>query len=199
MGERGESARALALVGMPGAGKSLCARILREAGYESFRFGSIVIGEVERRSLAVTPENERATREELRAAEGMAVIAKRALPILLRVIRERGCVVMDGLYSQSEYVFLRAELGAELVLLAVVAPRRLRYERLAERTERLLSADEAERRDLQEIEALEKGGPIALADYTIINDGSEDDLRARLALALVAIGFTKMETPAANG
>ena len=198
MGERVEGTRALALVGMPGAGKSICARILREAGYQSFRFGSIVIGEVERHGLAVTPENERAIREELRATEGMAVIAKRALPILQRIIRERGSVVMDGLYSQSEYIFLRGELGAELALLAIVAPRSLRYERLAERAERLLSAEEAERRDLQEIEALEKGGPIALADYTIINDGSEHDLRVRLAQALAAIGFAKMETPTAS-
>ena len=165
---------ALALVGMAGAGKSLCARILSELGYPFFRFGSIVIAEIERRGMAVTPQNERAIREELRTAEGMTVIAKRALPRLQDILHQNGCVVMDGLYGQGEYLFLRQELDEDLVLLAIVAPRRLRYQRLANRSERLLSAEEAEQRDLLEIDALEKGGPIAFADYTIVNDGSED-------------------------
>ena len=66
MGEKVAQVQALALVGMPGAGKSLCAKIMGELGYPSFRFGSIVIAELKQRGLAVTPENERSIREELR-------------------------------------------------------------------------------------------------------------------------------------
>ena len=104
-------------------------------------------------------------------------------------MQEQGCVVMDGLYGQGEYLFLREKLGAGLSTLAIVAPKKLRYERLASRSERLLSAEAAELRDLQEIEALEKGGPIALADYTIVNDGSESNLRDSLLRAIKEIGF----------
>jgi dephospho-CoA kinase len=35
---------------------------------------------------------------------------------------------------------------------------------------------EAEQRDYAEIENVEKGGPIAIADYTIVNDGTRKGL-----------------------
>ena len=59
-------------------------------------------------------------------------------------------------------------------------PRALRYERLARRAERPLTMAEAVSRDYAEIENIEKGGPIALADYTIINDGTMEDLIRQL-------------------
>src|SRR4029453_18710221 len=69
-----ETPRALALVGMPGAGKTLCAKHLEAKGYFQFRFGGIVVGEVTRRGWPITPENERIVREELRRDEGMDVM-----------------------------------------------------------------------------------------------------------------------------
>jgi dephospho-CoA kinase len=181
--------RALALVGMPGAGKSLCARHLEVGGYFQYRFGSIVIDEVSRRSLPLNPENERIVREEFRANEGMDAIARRALPILRSALERQNCIVIDGLYSWSEYKTLRAELGGELTVVAIVSERALRYTRLAERSERPLTAAEAERRDYQEIENLEKGGPIALADYTLTNNGSPDQLLAALDALMQRLDF----------
>src|SRR5215207_6772531 len=99
--------RALALVGMPGAGKSLCARHLEAKGYFQYRFGSIVVDEVSRRGLPLNPENERIVREEFRAKEGMDAIARRALPILRQALQRQNCIVIDGLYSWSEYKTLR--------------------------------------------------------------------------------------------
>jgi dephospho-CoA kinase len=54
--------RALALVGMPGAGKSLCAAHLEQLGFFQFRFGGIVVNEVARRGLPLTPDTERLVR-----------------------------------------------------------------------------------------------------------------------------------------
>ena len=198
MGETEVISRALALVGMPGSGKSTCAQILLKAGYPSFRFGSIVIEEVIQRGLAVTPENERMIREELRKAGGMAIIAKRALSTVLKIMNESGCVVIDGLYSFSEYRYLLNTFNRELALLAIVAPRKLRYQRLLTRSERQLTQEKAEQRDMQEIEALEKSGPIAIADYTIINDGSVSELRERLKQSIEYLGFIR-KMPEANG
>lgn len=164
--------RALALVGMAGSGKSLCARHLEQRGFFQFRFGSIVTDEVLRRGWPLTPESERSVREEFRRDEGMDAIAKRALPILKAELARRRSIVIDGLYSFSEYKLLRQEFGATMVVVAVVAPRLLRYARLAARPERSLTAAEAEARDYAEIEFLEKGGPIAMADFTILNDST---------------------------
>jgi dephospho-CoA kinase len=170
------SYRALALVGMPGAGKTLCAQHLEARGFFQFRFGSIIENEVVRRGLAVTPEHERVVREEVRAADGMDAIAKRALPHLREALQTQRTVVMDGLYSFSEYRTLRGEFGDSMVVVAIVAPRSLRYDRLASRTVRPLTPQEAEQRDWQEIEKIEKGGPIAIADYTLLNEGEPDAL-----------------------
>ena len=188
-GDMARKTRALAIVGMPGSGKTTCAQILRDAGYPTFRFGTIVIDEIERRGWPVTPAHERQIREELRHTEGMAVMAQRALPILQGIVKERGCVVMDGLYSFSEYRYLREALDGELALLAIAAPRKLRHQRLSNRTDRPLSRREAEQRDWQEVEALEKSAPIALAEHTIVNDGSVAELSQRLKRVLACLGL----------
>lgn len=181
--------RALALVGMPGAGKSLCAQHLETRGFFQFRFGSIVTNEVQRRGLALTPQNEQDVREAFRAQDGMAAIAQRALPILRAELEHRRSIVIDGLYSFSEYEMLQAEFHSEMVVVAVVADRGLRYARLTARAERPLTPEEALARDVAEIKNLEKGGPIAIADHTLLNNGSPDELFAHLDALIEHLGL----------
>ena len=106
--------RALALVGMPGAGKTVCAKHVETRGFYQFRFGQIVVDEVLRRGQSITPENERVVREEFRTQDGMAAIAKRALPHLQKALSTRPAIIIDGLYSFSEYKLLRQELDEQL-------------------------------------------------------------------------------------
>jgi dephospho-CoA kinase len=183
------SPRALALVGMPGAGKSLCARHLEARGFFQYRFGGIVVDEVLRRGLALTPEHERQVREEFREKEGMDAIARRALPLLQTALQTHNTIIIDGLYSFSEYKTLRPALGTEMLVVAIICDRARRYARLASRPERPLTPAEAEARDYREIEYLEKGGPIALADYTLLNNGAPEDLLAGLDRLIAQLGF----------
>ena len=183
-------ARALALVGMPGAGKTLCAHHLEELGYFQLRFGGVVEGEVRQRGWDVNPENERIVREELRAQYGMAAMAKVSLPKLKSALDAHSHIVIDGLYSFSEYKVLHAELGVPMIVVAIAATRQLRYQRLASRPIRPLTPQEAERRDIQEIETLEKGGPIAIADYTLLNNAKAEDLLRQLDNLLDLLEFT---------
>lgn len=165
--------KTLALVGMPGSGKSVVTEYLQKRGFQRIYFGDRVLNEVKARGLVLSPENERLVREEMRREQGMAVMAVLSLPVIRSA---QGKVVIDGLYSFSEYRLLRQELGEDLVLIAVVATRALRYSRLSTRPIRPLTSTQAEERDLAEIEHLEKGGPIAIADYTLLNNGSQEDL-----------------------
>lgn len=181
---------ALALVGMPGAGKTVCAEHLQAHGYFSLRFGAVVVDEVRRRGLAVNPQNERIVREELRQEHGMAAVALISLPRLQQTLRKRNYIIIDGLYSFSEYKLLKEKLGAPLLLVAISAPRHLRYRRLAARNDRPLTPSEARERDIQEIERLEKGGPIAMADYTLLNEGAPADLLRKLDALLDNLGFS---------
>ena len=82
MAANNEQPQALALVGMPGAGKTICAEHLAQRGYWTLRFGALVVDEVRRRGWAVKPENERIAREELRDRHGMAAMAALSLPRL---------------------------------------------------------------------------------------------------------------------
>jgi dephospho-CoA kinase len=181
--------RVLALVGMAGSGKTVCAQHLEQRGFLQFRFGSLVVDEVARRGQPITPENERVVREEFRARYGMDAMAQLALPRLQTMLAQRPCIVIDGLYSFSEYKTLQRDLNGQLIVVAVVADRALRYARLAQRPERPLTAEQALERDYQEIERIEKGGPIAIADYTLLNNGSVPELLAALDALLDRLAF----------
>lgn len=138
-------------------------------------FGAITINEIQKRGIAVSEANEREVREELRKAHGMAAYAKLSLARIKHALSV-GPTVIDGLYSWSEYKFLKQQLPNRMYVIAVSAPRHIRYERLSHRLTRPLSYKEAELRDFAEIENLEKGGPIAIADYTIQNSGIKREL-----------------------
>jgi dephospho-CoA kinase len=167
----------IALVGMPGAGKTLVAEHLSKLSFPVVRFGQIIINELVSRGLPVNPEHEQKIRLELRQLNGMDACAKKALPLIKSALKERGVVVVDGLYSFSEYKRLHEEFGNDLVVIAIAAPRSVRYRRLANRPDRPFSEEQARQRDYHEIENIEKGGPIAIADYTIVNGDGVDELR----------------------
>ena len=83
--------------------------------------------------------------------------------------------MIDGLYSWEEYLLLK-EKFRRLIVIAVYTPPELRYERLVQRDIRALTKEQAQSRDIKEIENLSKAGPIAMADYTIMNVGTMHDL-----------------------
>jgi dephospho-CoA kinase len=170
----------IATVGMCGSGKSVAGGHLEELGFAKVYFGGLTIEEVKRRGLAVNEKNERAVREELRRTHGMGAFALLSLPKIEALLAEGKRVLIDGLYSFSEYKILKEKYGDSLLVIAVYTPRALRYERLARRDERPLTVAEAVSRDHSEIENIEKGGPIALADYTIVNDGPREKLTHQL-------------------
>jgi dephospho-CoA kinase len=170
----------IATVGMCGSGKSVAGERLERLGFAKVYFGGLTIEEVKRRGLEVNEQNERAVREELRRTHGMGAFARISLPKIESLLAAGKRVLIDGLYSFSEYKILKEKYGGDLLVIAVFTPRALRYGRLAVREVRPLTAAEAVSRDTSEIENIEKGGPIALADYTILNDGTPRDLIDRL-------------------
>lgn len=179
--------RILAIVGMPGSGKSVVASYLKNRGFPIIRFGEIIIREVERRNLPITSHNEQIVREEIRRQHGMDVCALMSLPLIKSKLLNHPLVIIDGLYSFSEYQTLKKEFGEELLVLAIFTPRAIRYSRLTLRQERPLTLQEAERRDYMEIEKIEKGGPIAMADLTIVNDGSQYQLHKNVEEVLASL------------
>ncbi len=171
--------KVVSIVGMAGAGKSEVARLFREKGFITVRFGDITDDEVKKRGLKLNEENERPVRESLRKQYGMDAYAKLSLPRIDTALK-RSDVVVDGLYSWEEYTFLKEHYGGDFILVAVWSSPEARYTRLGKRSIRTMTSQEAAGRDRAEIENLNKGGPIALADYTVLNDSSMADLKAQV-------------------
>ena len=161
--------KVVALVGMAGSGKSEVARQFEKNGYVRIRFGDITDIEVKKRGLLLNEANERQVREQLRQEHGMAAYAKLNLPRIDEALQKSN-VVLDGLYSWEEFILLKNYYGDRLSLVAVWSSPKTRYTRLAVRRVRPLTYQEAAERDKTEIENINKGGPIALADYTITNE-----------------------------
>jgi len=160
---------------MAGAGKSEVARVFEEHGFKKIRFGDITDEELRNRGLNRNEENERHIRQQLRKKHGMAAYAKLNLSRIDGSLKSSD-VVVDGLYSWEEYILLRECYGEKLSVLAVWASPATRHARLASRIERPLTLGEAASRDREEIENINKGGPIAMADFTIVNEASLEEL-----------------------
>jgi dephospho-CoA kinase len=176
--------RIIFIVGMPGAGKSIVSDELVTNGFAFVRFGQITLDKVKEQGLEPTEENEKNIREGFRKEYGMAAYALLNIPKFDELLKVSN-VVGDGLYSWSEYKILKEKYGKLMRVIAVYAPPELRHKRLSERKVlndpkmrfRSFTLAEAKARDYAEIENIEKGGPIAMADFTIINIGSVEELR----------------------
>lgn len=167
--------RVIALVGMPGSGKSEAAAVFVAHGFKRIRFGDITDEIVRRKGLPLNEDNERLVREELRKQHGMEAYAILNLSRIQEALRQRN-VIIDGLYSWEEYKYLKQELAGNLVTITVWSPPGLRYARLTGRKIRPLTEEQARARDYAEIENVNKGGPIAMADFIIVNDSTLESL-----------------------
>lgn len=184
------SKKVIALVGMPGAGKSTLVDYLHAKGLPSVYLGGITVDEVKRRGLDVNEVNEKMVREELRATEGPGVMAQRIIPEIEKLFDEtHHTVIADGLYSWTEYKIFKERFGDDAIIIAVAAPRMVRHQRLYNRPVRPLSEEQVIAREYAEIENIEKGGPIANADFTIVNDSSPEVVEEKLDSILTSLGI----------
>ena len=171
--------KVITLVGMTGSGKSVASDALIDAGCAYVRFGQITIDTIQERGLPITPETEKSVREELRHTHGMGAFATLNIPKFDKALAEGKHLVADGLYSWTEYKILKDYYNERLIVLAIYASPATRYARLEKRVtvagdtavkNRPLTPAQAHARDFAEIENIEKGGPIVMADYTIVNE-----------------------------
>ena len=166
----------LAVVGLPGAGKTEAAKyVMEKTGWPKVYFGQITLDEVKSRGLEINEANERKIREELRAKHGMAAFAILSLP-KVKEMAQNSNVILESLYSWEEYESVKKEFGNAFQVLAIYASPRVRQSRMAARKERPLTAEEFQSRDFSQIANLHQAGPIARANYTVINEGLLEDM-----------------------
>lgn len=185
-----KQARILAFVGLTGSGKSEAVHYVTQKGYPKVYFGGVILGAMKDAGIEWTETNEKEFREQIREREGKDFVVKRIIDEIHRLIGAgQHYIVADGLYTWTEYKALKHEFPGELTVVAVVAPKHLRHHRLTLRPVRPLTIEEANQRDWAEIENLEKGGPIAIADYFVHNHKDIDYLDQQLDAILANTGF----------
>lgn len=165
----------IAIVGMSGSGKSILTDYLESIGWDKIYFGGITYKLMNEAGIIRTEDgkSEKEFREKLRKEHGRECYAKFVEPEIREKLPNNN-LVLDGLYSWYEYKYL-IDKFPNLKLIAVVANKNIRYDRVKNRIDRPFSREAIIERDLSEIENLYKGGPIAYADYFILNNSTVDD------------------------
>ena len=182
----------LAIVGMSGSGKSVVVDHLTNLGLPKIYFGGMIYKEMEKRGIERTAdgESEKHFREMIRETEGKDWVVRQVIESTKNLIAAgQKRIVLDGLYTWTEYKILKKEFPGQMTVLAVVVDKSIRHKRVARRPERPFNAEEIQERDRSEIENLEKGGPIAMADYYLLNNGSVEELEKDVDEVLKKIDF----------
>lgn len=180
----------LTFVGLAGSGKSSAVEYMTEKSYPNIYFGGVIYDAMREANIKITWDSQQQFREEIREREGKDFVVKRAINQAHSLIEAGETkIVLDGLYTWSEYKILKREFPGALTVIAVVTPKHLRYKRMTERPERPMTGKEVEERDYAEIENLEKGGPIAIADYFIHNDGDLKSLHQQIDSVLSSLNL----------
>jgi dephospho-CoA kinase len=171
--------RAIGLVGMPGAGKSVAIEGLKASkGAKIVNMGDMVRDQVTKAGLAITPENLGKMAEQLRKQRGADVVAQLVAEKVAEVSMVGDLVIIDGLRSMQEVQFFRKIW--QFPILAIHSPPAIRHARMKDRSR----ADDStqpgyyEMRDGRELK-FGIAEVIVMADKMIVNDGetSESELQ----------------------
>jgi len=162
------------IVGMPAAGKNITRLYAGSRDMVYFSTGDIVRAEVKMRGLEVDAQTTSEVSDELRGEDGMGV-TRLALEEILKTGAEAG--FLEGMRSWQEIELIREK--ADGVVVAILAPKSLRLERVCSRgrdDDSPVNFDERDKREIGYGTAI----PIALADAYILNTASMDEAISQL-------------------
>jgi len=172
----------IGLTGMPGSGKSLVVQEMKEAGYDVVSMGDVVRAETVDRGLELNPANVGKVMLELRAQSGDRVVAEKCIPKIEQ--RQNARIVVDGLRSYVEAECFMKHFS-NFTLITVHSSPQTRFERLSRRgrSDDPKTWEVFHERDMREL-SVGIGYAIALAEYVIINNSTEDALKVEVAEVL---------------
>jgi dephospho-CoA kinase len=166
----------LAVVGLVGAGKTETVEyVIQKTNWPNVYFGDITFDEMKKRGIQINEANERKIREEIRVTHGMGAYATLNFKKIKKLF-ETSSVILESFYSWEEYLEMKKEFGNSFKVLALWANPELRAERVGKRKLRPFTIEEFTSRDYSQIENLHQAGPIARADFMIVNVGTKEDL-----------------------
>jgi dephospho-CoA kinase len=168
------------VVGMPGSGKEEFVSQASSTGYSVVRMGDVVRAEAAKRGLKMDDQSVGGFAAEERKQHGPSIWAERTLA----VVKEDKCII-DGPRSLEEVERFRQAFGQKMLLVAVFAPERARFQRLSlrGRTDDPKNVEDFRRRDRREL-GWGIGSTFASADLIIVNDNTIEGFREKAAKVL---------------
>ncbi len=157
------------IVGMPAAGKNVARLYAGARDIVYYSTGDIVRAEVKIRGLEVDAKTTSEVSDDMRGEDGMGV-TRLALEEILKTGAEMG--FLEGMRSWQEIELIREK--ADGIVVAVLAPRGLRLNRVCSRGRADDSPADFDERDKREI-VYGTAIPVALADAYILNTSSMDE------------------------
>jgi dephospho-CoA kinase len=171
----------IGLTGTNGAGKGTVAAYLSSKGFVSFSVRAFLIEEIEKRNLPVNRDSMVIVANDLRKEHGASYILD---TLFERARNSQKDAVIESVRTVGEVQSLRAK---GMYLLAIDADPKIRYSRVMVRKsvtddisfEKFLS-DEARESESDDPSKQNLRHTVALADFTLNNDGSVEDLYSQI-------------------
>ncbi len=180
------------LVGLPGSGKDVAAKILeKECNYRVIVMSEMVRERVIEKGLPETRENFRKIGLELREELGPAAVALLCMKRAEEIERTQGPAgfVINGIRNIEEIDAFKERFGDSVLTIAVLASKKVRFDRIRKRGRKgfdlihkimPLSYEDFLKQDREELQLFDMGKAIAWADVFIVNDGSLNELEEKV-------------------
>lgn len=176
--------KVVGLVGSVAAGKE----VIKDALMQRFNcyhvaLSTVIRAEIEKKNNMLTRRGLQDYGDEMRKKYGAHILAKLAVEYLPR---DKEIVIVDGIRNPGEIEWLKKEFGKNFLLIAVDAPREVRFERVQKRAratdpktwEEFVELDERDQGNGQPEHGQQTRKCIEQADFVIINDGDLQQFEA---------------------
>lgn len=188
--EHHKNLKILAFVGLSGSGKTTAVEHFTKKGFPKVYFGGIIYEAMAEAGIEKGESNEHVFRTEIRKKEGEDFVVKRIIKQIHDLANAgQHRIIADGIYTWEEFKAIKHEFPGETTVVAITAPKHVRYHWLEHRADRPQTLQISAERDKHEIENLQKGGPIAAADYFIMNNGSMENFYDQLDAVAESLEF----------
>ncbi len=179
----------VAIVGLPGAGKTEAAKFFAQKGLPVISFGKVITDYVDQQGLKHTEEVHKFARESFREKYGPGALAVLNEEKIKQALDRNMIIAIDGMRSWEEYLYLKEKFpNVRIYILALYADKDIRYKRIASRHER--SQLFGEERDLNELKGTNMGPTIAFADFLVKNNFTKEELFEKLEQVYRVVYFS---------
>lgn len=176
----------ICITGLPAAGKSSVGMVLKEEGFRVYELGDMIRRMMKEHGIELTPESDKKFIVSMRKRYGKFVFVERFAKKVN--IGKASNIAIVGVRSRPELEYLKRQ-AKNVVTIAILAPSRLRFERMKERKRPDAQRTYAEflKRDRREIR-FGLWGAIDGADYVIAGTGTIPQLRNEVERILKLLG-----------